>query len=167
MSKLLKTAVKCAFLGFAAGLFLKLFAVDILTVSGKSMLPTLRDGQIIAVSKLAYGPVKPFGDSVFFNWNKPKVNDIITYLHDGNLVVKRCAAVSGNTLEFSLNSGYNLIVGSKKYPLSENQYHLLCRTDRVPEGTVLALGDNPAQSVDSRAYGFVPEKNVIGRVIIK
>ena len=75
-----------------------------------------------------------------------------------------CAAVSGNTLEFSLNSGYNLIVGSKKYPLSENQYHLLCRTDRVPEGTILALGDNPAQSVDSRAYGFVPEKNVIGKV---
>ncbi len=37
------------------------------------------------------------------------------------------------------------------------------RTVRVPEGCYFALGDNTSHSLDSRYWGFVPAKNVIGR----
>jgi len=35
----------------------------------------------------------------------------------------------------------------------------------IPEATFVALGDNSANSLDSRYWGFVPEKAVIGRAI--
>ena len=37
----------------------------------------------------------------------------------------------------------------------------------VPEGYVLAIGDNYSQSIDSRTYGFVPVKNILGKVLWK
>ena len=35
----------------------------------------------------------------------------------------------------------------------------------VPEDKFVALGDNSANSLDSRYWGFVPEKSVIGKAI--
>ena len=39
--------------------------------------------------------------------------------------------------------------------------------DSVPDGYILALGDNLSESVDSRSYGFVSVKNVTGKIIGK
>ena len=38
-------------------------------------------------------------------------------------------------------------------------------TADLPDGTFVALGDNSANSLDSRYWGFVPEKSVIGKAI--
>jgi signal peptidase I len=36
---------------------------------------------------------------------------------------------------------------------------------RVPAGQLILLGDNPAESADSRQYGYAPEDEVIGVVL--
>jgi signal peptidase I len=37
--------------------------------------------------------------------------------------------------------------------------------NEIPTGNYVALGDNSANSLDSRYWGFVPEKSVIGKAI--
>ncbi|MBP5695286.1 MAG: signal peptidase I [Treponema sp.] len=153
--------------GLVLGLILKFFVIDILHVSGASMEPTINSGDLVPVNKLCYGLVKPFGDSLLFKWGKVKQGDVIIYMYDNNLVVKRCAAAENTPLEYSSDSGYNLIVGDKQYPLSPAQFSVMQDIKAVPQGMVLAIGDNAEVSIDSRNYGFVSEENVLGRVFSK
>ncbi|MDO4505703.1 MAG: signal peptidase I [Spirochaetales bacterium] len=155
---------KSLLIGICIGILVKIFILDILVVSGSSMEPTLKDGQKILVNRLAYGLAKPFGSSLMFSWNQPEENEIIVFLYNGRHVVKRCAAVENTLLEYSTESSYTLRIKDKEYPLTELQYNLLKETRFVPEGTVLVIGDNHSNSIDSRTYGFVPRRNILGRI---
>lgn len=156
-------------IGLLVGLFLKLFVFEILTVSGESMYPSIKDGDKILINKVAYGIVEPYGDELLCSWNHPERGDIVIYLYNNKIVVKRCLAVSGDTLEVFSDSEYNytLKVGDSSIRLNQSQYLNLKNSVSVPEGYILAIGDNHEVSVDSRTYGFVSEKNVLGKVICK
>lgn len=157
----------CLFSGAAAGLLLKLFAFDVLHVAGKSMEPTLKDGSYVLVNKLAYGLTVPFAGRFFVQWASPKAGDIVIYLHEDKIVVKRCAAVAGAQLDFLMQPEYSLAANGKRIRLTAEQYAGLSPFLTVPDGYVLALGDNPAESIDSRDYGFVSVKNITGKIIGK
>ncbi len=159
--------VTCIAIGFFVGILLKLFAFDILTVKGTSMEPALHDGEKILVNKLAYGLQMPFSSRLLFSWNPPRPNDVIVYLLDDNYVVKRCAGTGGMKLEYASDSRYDVEVGGRHIPLTKIQYHLLEKNEIVPFGTVFAVGDNVEKSIDSRAYGFVDVKNILGRVVLR
>lgn len=162
-----KTIFLCIIIGVLLGVFLKFFVIDVLHVKGASMEPTISNGKTIVVNKLAYGIVKPFGDNLLVQWSEPHVNDIVIFLYNNNLVVKRCIATSGTTLEYSSNSGYNLTVAGKNIPLTDIQYHKMKASNSIPEGMILAVGDNYKESIDSRNYGFISTRNIIGKVICK
>ena len=156
-------------IGLFIGLFLKLFVFEILTVSGESMSPSLKDGEKLFVNKLAYGIVRPYGDELLCRWKRPQRGDIVIYLYNNKIVVKRCIAVGGDTLEVFTESEYNyqLKAGDSRIGLTESQYLNLKNSVSVPEGYILAIGDNHEVSVDSRTYGFVSEKNILGKVLCK
>lgn len=146
---------------------IKLFVLDIVLVSGTSMMPNIKDGEIIFINKLAYGIVQPFSSSFLVQWDSPKENDVVIYLYNDKMVVKRCIATEFTPLEFYQNSEYNMEVNNKNIPLKEEQFQRIKNSYFVPEGMILAIGDNYAESVDSRNYGFVSVKNIIGKVICK
>lgn len=153
--------------GLFLGLILKLFIFEFLTVSGPSMTPAVKDGDRIFINKLAYGIVRPYSEELLFKWAEPKKEDIVIYLYDNKIVVKRCVAEAGDLLEFSTESGYTLKTGGKEIPLSETQYFNLKNSNTVPDGYILAIGDNYPESFDSRNYGFVSVRCILGKVICR
>ncbi|MBQ4378856.1 MAG: signal peptidase I [Treponema sp.] len=168
-SKSSKILVLIVCLGLLLGFFLKLFVFEILTVSGDSMFPAIQNGDRLFVSKLSYGIVKPYSDSLLCQWKKPGKGDVVIYLYDNKIVVKRCVATGGEKLEFYHSTGDNftLKAGNQEIPLTTLQYLNLKNSETVPQGFILAVGDNYEVSVDSRTYGFVSEKNILGKVIGK
>lgn len=156
-------------IGLFVGFLLKLFVFEILTVSGDSMVPAIQNGEHLFVSKLAYGIVKPYGSELLLQWKKPKAGEIVIYLYDNKIVVKRCVANEGEELEVILDNDYNyyLKVGDFKISLDEAQYLRFKDSHAVPKGYILAVGDNYDVSVDSRTYGFVSERNILGKVLCK
>lgn len=155
----------CIFTGIILGMLVKLFIIDIVHISGSSMEPTIQNGKAVVVNKLAYGLVKPFGSTLMCAWNTPKCGDIVIYMHDNRLVIKRCTATSLCPLEYSSDKGYTLRVNNVDYPLTEEQFESMKTFSKVPEKMILAIGDNYTDSIDSRSYGFIPVYNILGKAL--
>lgn len=169
MQKSRKTKTLLIFIiaGILCGLFIKLFVLDWFHVSGKSMESTLKDGSTVFVSKISYGLTIPFTQNYFFRWAEPQKNDIVIFLHDNKIVIKRCVLTGGEKLDFLADSQYSLIAGQYKIPLDHEQFEKLSQFEKVPEGYIFAVGDNYDQSIDSREYGFISIKNITGKVICR
>lgn len=161
----MRSVLKSLLLGSCIGIFLKFFVLDIVHIRGSSMEPTFKDGDAVLINKLSYGLVQPFGSSRLCSWNKPEAGDIVIYMHEGKLVIKRCVAVAAAPLDYSYNIGYTLAVNGQRFPLSEAQYENMALACQVPDGMILAVGDNPDASIDSRDYGFIPLNNVLARAV--
>ena len=153
--------------GLVLGVAIKLFCLDILRVEGTSMEPAVADKSQVWVSKLAYGLVEPWGDRLLVQWREPRQDEVVLYFYNDRAVIKRCVAVAGDRLDFSTGFGYSLNVNEKNIPLTEAQYQKLKHNGQVPQGMILAVGDNYPDSVDSRDYGFVPVENVLGRIVTR
>jgi len=123
---------------------------------GSSMKPTLVPGDRVLVRKSKkYVPKR--GDVVVFK--QPDKSD--------NPFIKRVAALSGETIEIKDKMLY--INGQKvQLPAIENIEYLPgkfgCEEPyKVPENSLFLLGDNTANSNDSRHFGAVPRSDLIGK----
>ena len=137
-----------------------------MTIKGDSMEPSLKAGQKVKVDRDYYknNPVQR-GDIVAFQLKTVK-----------DPLVKRVIALPGDKLEFK--QGQILVNGEKikeeylfdiNYRLSEAELKIikipLRYYGRVPQGSLLTLSDNRQRSYDSRRFGFVPKKYIIGKII--
>jgi signal peptidase I len=152
--------------GIIIGLICKLFVFDAVIISGPSMEPLLSDGQLVLLHKLSYGIVIPFTSDSFIRWSSPQLDDVVYYLHDSKIVIKRCVGVENEALSFYSNKGYYVVIDNntaRTIPLNEKQYQRLKNTSIIPPGYIFAVGDNYDESVDSRDYGFVFASHVPGK----
>ena len=144
----------------------KAFALDVVVVSGSSMEPALRDGQLVLVNKLAWGLRLPLTQRYMLRWASPKAGDIAVFLRCGTYTIKRCIATEGMSLALSDEGGRNVIAGKTRLPLSESQYkRMIDEAGAVPSGAVFVAGDNLAASFDSRDYGLVSADSFCGKVM--
>ena len=122
-------------------------------VTGDSMAPTLRAGDVVLIDKMDRRPAR--GDLVTF-----------TPPGEGGLSVKRVVGVAGDVVAIR---DALLYVDDQLVPESyvdhESIDALYFGPVTVQQDTVLVLGDRRAVSVDSRDYGPVPLADVEGRVV--
>ena len=134
-----------------------------------------------------------FVDRLSYHFRKPKVGDPFVFRTDSILdavgkatgdytpkyYIKRLAGKEGETLEIK---DHTLLVDGEprdevaafeRNAAQEGEYvgyknvQRLARgaTMKVPEDSFVALGDNSANSADSRYWGYVPQESVVGRAI--
>ena len=157
-------------------LFIRHFFIQPFKIPTSSMEPTLKPGDRIFVNKLSYGPRIPFTYYRLPAMEKPERGDIIVFrspVEKNKFLVKRLVGTPGDTVEIK---GQHLWINGKpaKDPLilesiayyNRGEYGKAGKTIKVPEGCYFFLGDNSINSVDSRYWGFVPEKYIAGKVFL-
>ena len=150
-----------------AGL-VRAFAFQTFWIPTSSMVPTLGVYNRVLVQK------------AFFTWRDVREGDIVVFSHppldhclgEGDLV-KRVIALPGQTI---YSSGNSIYVNGRRLaePYLPNDDPLgppvpdasRAHPYRVPAGEFYVLGDNRADSCDSRYWGPITGSSIIGKVVL-
>ena len=153
------------------------FVICVANVDGTSMVPTLQDGDRLAVSRLS----KEYenGDILIINnWEGHPINKngrVFTTAGFGKRIVKRLIAHEGQTVDIDFDAGIVYVDGvalDEPYtntPTTETLDQALQYPLTVPKGYVFVLGDNRNGSSDSRStlVGLVDKDDILGKVLIR
>jgi signal peptidase I len=150
-------------------------------VEGRSMEPTLHNGQYLLINKAVYwrldgdllsklnpgaeASTDPATQISHYLFSQPQRGDIIVFRYPkepSRDFIKRVIGVPGDLVEIK-----NGIVYVNDKPLHEDYTAdpptYFQPPERVPEGQYFVLGDNRNNSSDSHVWGLVPEENIIGK----
>ena len=135
-------------------------------VVGGSMEPTLKNGEQLFISDLFYTPKA--GDIVVVQVDG-EIAERFTTLHENEAIIKRVIATEGQTV--GIVNGTVYIDGvplSEDYVLRDGTDHKLnMPTVTVSEGHIFLMGDHRNNSLDSRWFGEVDERTVIGKILFR
>jgi signal peptidase I len=135
------------------------FGFQVARVEGMSMAPTLQDQDRLIVNKLAYR----IGD--------PKVGDIVMLyypLKPEKSFVKRIIAEEGDQVRIVDGRVFrNDVPLDDSFVPQEYRSHDDWGPQVIPEGYYFVMGDHRNNSSDSRHWGFVPKKYIIGKVQLR
>ncbi len=159
------------------------FFIKAFIIPSSSMSPTLQIGDRVMVDRMTYYFRKPRrGDIIVFRfpptspnatnttnllyWPFEQIGETlhITHRTDSSPYVKRVIATEGETLE--IKNGQVYIDGKpikEDYKVPDN-YNM--PPTKIPKGQLFCMGDNRPNSRDSRYWGLVPIRSVIGKVFL-
>lgn len=141
-----------------------LFLMQPHQVKGSSMFPTFKDQEYLLTDKVTY------------KTRAPKEGDVIVFkapINENYDFIKRIIATPGETV--SVKDGHTYINGQqldefylpKEYTTAPGQFLHEGEEYVVQENEVIAFGDNRDHSSDSRDWGPVPYRNIIGKVFFR
>ena len=135
------------------------FGFQVARVEGQSMAPTLADQDRLIVNKLAY------------RLGEPRRSDIVMLyypLNPDKSFVKRVIAEESDTVRIDNGQVFvNDVPVRDEYVPPDYRSHEDYGPQIVPEGYYFVMGDHRNNSSDSRHWGMVPKKYIIGRVQLR
>jgi signal peptidase I len=135
------------------------FGFQVARVEGRSMAPTLEDQDRLIVNKLVYR----IGD--------PRRGDIVMLyypLNPDKSFVKRVIAEENDTVRIVDGRVYvNDVPLHDDYIPEDYRSHDDWGPQVIPEGYYFVMGDHRNNSSDSRHWGMVPKKYIIGKVQLR
>ncbi len=147
-------------------LIIRTFVVQAFKIPTGSMRPTLIEGDRILVNKFIY------------RFKAPKRGDIIVFKYPEDTkkdFIKRLIALGGETVRIIdgniwvdgvLIDSHKKIYQTYYYNKPDTPYGEEDITIKVPDDSFYVLGDNSASSRDSRYWGFVPKKYLVGKAFL-
>jgi len=170
--------VEAIILAIVIALFIRTFVIQAYKIPSGSMKPTLQIGDHILVSKFNYGIKLPFLRTTLIPVGAPQRGDIVVFIYPKDPskdFIKRLIGVPGDTIEIrnkkillnglpynDKNGVYvdNLVIPGAVQPRDN------FGPVTVPEDSLFVMGDNRDESYDSRFWGFVSKKDVLGKALI-
>lgn len=143
---------------------IRLFVAQPFIVSGASMEPTFSSGDYLIIDQLSY------------RFEKPDRKDVVVFRYPNNpskFYIKRVIGLPGETIEISDNT---VTVFNQDYPNGrklEESYITAAReseeteTYDLDDDEYFVLGDNRQSSADSRTWGPLPARFLIGHALLQ
>jgi len=171
------------------------FLVEPFRIPSGSMIPTLNIGDFILVNKFSYGVRLPVVNKLILGDSKPERGDVVVFRYPPEPSVdyiKRVVGLPGDHIAYREkvlyvnNEPVNRAFISQYTGPGENQanehsedlagvkHNILLKPGYlspegeyvVPEGEYFVMGDNRDNSRDSRVWGSVPDKNLVGKAFM-
>ena len=134
-------------------------------VSGSSMYDNFYDGEYLLTNKIVY------------EFNDPQVSDVVVFKAPKNEnydYIKRVIALPGDR---AMIKGGKVYINGELFDESgyldpdifteSGNYMREGITINIPQDSYLVFGDNRGASSDSRDWGTVPRKNIVGKAWVK
>ncbi len=141
---------------------IRAFVVSPFVVDGESMHPTFENLDYLIVDELVY------------DFEAPARGDVIVFRYPGDpsiFYIKRIIGLPGETV--SINRGVVTITtpAGKTFTLSEpyvvSEDATYTKSVTLSSDEYFVMGDNRPNSSDSRVWGPLPRKDIIGRVDLR
>lgn len=159
---LLKDLFTLTFLIVVVVIPIRVFIISPFVVDGESMHPTFEHLDYLIV------------DEIVYRFKAPARGDVIVFRYPNNpsiFYIKRIIGLPGETV--SINHGQATITKTDGAMLTLSEPYIVnedatyTKDTSLNSGEYFVMGDNRPNSSDSRVWGILPKKDIIGRVDLR
>ncbi|HEU18858.1 MAG TPA: signal peptidase I [Deltaproteobacteria bacterium] len=174
----IKEYAKAIFIAILIAFFIRTFIVQAFKIPSGSMLPTLQVGDWLLVNKFIYGVKIPAIRNTMIPIKNPERGDIVVFIYpmDRSIdFIKRVIGIAGDTIEIKdkkifingspLDDPYGVFTDNLVIPPSVQPRDNFGPVT-VPDDHIFVMGDNRDSSYDSRFWGFVNCRDVLGKAFV-
>jgi signal peptidase I len=159
---ILKEIFTFIFIAVVIVLPFRMYIAEPYVVSGASMDPTFKTGDYLIVDKLS------------FEIGEPQRNSVVIFKYPNDTsknFIKRIIGLPGDTVIMTGNE-VKIINNENPEGFIVDQSYVIHKSPGNFQKTLgpdeyFAMGDNRAESFDSRSWGVLPRKDVLGRPILR